>query len=64
MEVLAGGGSPIWKILIFFLIMPLAVAAFVFLNTEKIVSFWPAIGLAGLGFLLMYYLSTRVFMMV
>ena len=63
MNVLAGG-SPIWKIIIFFLVMPLAVAAFVFINTEKIVSFFPAIALAGLGFLAMYYVATRVFMMV
>ena len=62
MQVLAGG-SPLWKILFFFLIIPIAVAVFVFINVKNFIPDLPALGIAVVAFFAVYALMTKVVMM-
>jgi hypothetical protein len=64
MRILAGG-SPLWKFLFFFIIIPIAVSAIVFVNaksfgTPDVLS----IGIAVLVFFVVYALMSKVVMMV
>ncbi len=62
MSILAGG-SPWMKILVFFFIIPIAVAAVVFINVKNVIPDLPALGTAVIAFFAVYALMTRLIMM-
>ena len=62
MRILAGG-NPWTKVIVFFLIIPIAVAAIVFVNARGIISDLPALGIAVVAFFVVYALMTKVTMM-
>ena len=62
MDILAGG-NPWTKVIVFFFIIPIAVAAIVFMNVRGIISDLPALGIAVVAFFVVYALMTKVTMM-
>ena len=62
MRTLAGG-SPWTKILIFFFVIPIAVAVIVFINVKNVIPDLPALGIAVIAFFAIYTLMTKIIMM-
>ena len=62
MNVLAGG-NPLYKILVFFLIIPLIAAIFVLVNVKDMVPPFFDIALAIFAFFVVYALMTKIVML-
>ncbi len=62
MRMLAGG-SPWTKILVFFFIIPIIVAIFVFVNVKNFIPDIAALGIAVIAFFMIYVLMTKIIMM-